>query len=89
MLPDQCDQERLLRWASLYSIDPVAAAAATRPGICDGTTGATVPTGTLWQRADGAQYQHGRRHAGAGAAKRACGGRGGWLGRQLRTLARP
>lgn len=57
MLPDQCDQERLLRWASLYSIDPVAAAAATGQVSVTGTTGATVPTGTLWQRADGAQYQ--------------------------------
>lgn len=57
ILPDTADAEHLDRWCSIWGVSRKAAAPATGNITLTGTTGATVPVGTLMQRADGQQYQ--------------------------------
>lgn len=57
ILPDTAEQEFLYRWAGIWGITPKDAAPATGSVTLAGSNGATVPAGTLLQRADGQQFQ--------------------------------
>lgn len=57
ILPDSADTEYLDRWCSIWGIERKASAPATGSVDFTGTSGSTIPTGTLLQRADGQQYQ--------------------------------
>lgn len=57
ILPDTADAQHLDRWCSIWGVTRKSAAPATGNVTFTGTTGATVPVGTLMQRADGQQYQ--------------------------------
>lgn len=57
VLPDTADAEILARWASIWGVTRTAATPATGSATVTGTNGATVPAGTLLQRADGQRYQ--------------------------------
>ena len=56
LMIDRCELEYLDRWASIWSVTRKAAAPATGSVAFTGTTGVTVPTGTVLQRADGQQF---------------------------------
>ena len=56
VIVDTADGDHLVRWAALFGIDRKAATFAGGQATVGGTNGSTVPTGTLLQRADGAQY---------------------------------
>lgn len=57
VFPDTADAEHLERWCAVWGVLRRAAAPATGNISFTGTTGSTVPAGTLLQRADGQQYQ--------------------------------
>lgn len=57
ILPDQSEAEFLTRAANLYGIARIAAAYAGGDVTFTGTDGATIPAGTLLQRADGTEYE--------------------------------
>lgn len=53
---DTAEVEYLDRWASIWGVVRVPAAAATGSAVLTGTTGTVVATGTLLARSDGVQY---------------------------------
>lgn len=57
LMPDKCEVEYLDRWANIWGIARTAEAPSTGSIAFTGTTGVTVPTGTLLQRADGLQFR--------------------------------
>lgn len=56
LMPDTAEAEHLARWAGIWGVTRKAAAAATGNVTFTGTNGTVIPTGTLIQRADGAQF---------------------------------
>lgn len=57
VFPDTAEAEYLQRWATIWGVSRKSAAPATGAVTLTGSTGVTVPTGTLLHRADGQQYQ--------------------------------
>jgi len=56
-LPDTGDEETVLRWANLFSVPRISAAAAAGSVQATGSNGAVIPAGWLLQNSDGsAQY---------------------------------
>lgn len=55
-LPDTADSEILDRWAAIWGLTRNAATYATGTATFAGTSGTTIPAGTVVQRADGVQY---------------------------------
>ncbi len=56
-LPDQCDDDVLLRWANIFlSVPQKAASFAVGQVTYPGTNGSIIAAGTLLQRADGVEY---------------------------------
>lgn len=56
VFPDTAEAEYLDRWASIWGVTRKAAAKASRLATLTGTTGATVPTGSVLTRSDGAEF---------------------------------
>lgn len=56
IMPDTAEAEYLERWASIWGIPRNPAAAATGTITVTGTDGNTIPSGTTWQRSDGASF---------------------------------
>ncbi|SNT29087.1 Uncharacterized phage protein gp47/JayE [Noviherbaspirillum humi] len=57
LMIDTCEQEYLDRWAGIWGVTRTAAAPATGNVTLTGSAGATVPAGSLLQRADGQQFR--------------------------------
>lgn len=57
VMPDTAESEYLDRWASLWKIPRKPAEFATGSATVTGLVGAVVPTGTVLQSLDGAQYE--------------------------------
>jgi uncharacterized phage protein gp47/JayE len=56
LFPDTAEQEFLDRWASIWGVQRIPAAAATGYSIWQAQPGARVAAGALMQRADGVRY---------------------------------
>jgi uncharacterized phage protein gp47/JayE len=56
LLPDLADDEFLLRWASIYSLEQTPATFAEGSVSITGTDTTVCPAGTVWQRGDGVLY---------------------------------
>lgn len=56
LLADLAEGEFLVRLASIFGVDRIAATQATGDLTIVGTTGVTCPAGTIWARADGATF---------------------------------
>ena len=57
LFPDTADDEYLIRWATIWGINRNEATYAELNIEITGTTGGTVPAGTVFQRTDGTLYQ--------------------------------
>lgn len=57
LMPDTCETEHLDRWASIWGVTRKAASPAAGSVTFTGTTGVTIPAGTLLQRVDGQQFK--------------------------------
>lgn len=56
VLADLCEDEFLLRQASIFGLAPIPAVAATGLLTITGVNAMVCPAGTLWTRSDGAQF---------------------------------
>lgn len=56
VMPDTAEQAQLERWAAIWGIPRVGAAAAIGPIAISGQDGAVIPAGSLLQRTDGAEF---------------------------------
>ena len=54
--PDTAETAEMERWASIWGISRLAAAAATGSLTATGTVGAQIAAGTVWRRGDGVEY---------------------------------
>ncbi len=57
LMIDTAEDEYIERYAAIWGLTRIAAVAANGSLTVTGTNGVTVPTGTLFQRVDGVQYQ--------------------------------
>jgi len=55
-LPDTGDDDTVLRWANLYGVQRLSAAAASGAVLATGTNGSVIPAGRVLQSSTGAQY---------------------------------
>lgn len=55
-LADSAEDEFLVRLAAIFGVDRLEATAAAGELTITGTSGVTIPAGTVWTRADGATY---------------------------------
>lgn len=56
-MPDTAETAELARWAAIWGLTRSAAVAAAGRVRVRGTAGARIPSGTVWRRADGAEYR--------------------------------
>jgi len=56
VIPDSAEKIYLERWCRIFGVTRGAAAKATGMVIATGIAGATLPTGAIWTRNDGAEY---------------------------------
>lgn len=56
ILPDTAESEYLARWAGVWGVARTPAAPASGSATASGSSGAVIPLGTLFRRADGIQY---------------------------------
>lgn len=56
IIPSMSDEDMLLRWAAIFGVQRKAATKATGQATFSGTNGTNLPSGTIVQRTDGAQY---------------------------------